>query len=238
MSGTKFLGFSRALWGMLGPCIALTLEYFDVRDGQEMTNQIGKVAELLFALAGPVCWFLHWRKPDPRTPVLRSGSGPAALSLVCLVGLSGPLLTTGCVSIGHDAATPMQKYYETDQAVTTALKGAVVLIEAIGPDNIPPEVRLALVEAVNKVDALRDPVRDWVESCTTEAGCSADEKARLSIATARVALAETLETYENVCTVKPEGCPSAGKVRLVIRSIAKGVDLAEDVVTEVLSDGE
>lgn len=239
MTETKFIGRSRALWAMLSPSIALILELFEVRQGTEMAHQIGLVAEAIGGLAGPLLWLWHWRRPDPRTPTVAPRKAAAATTVASLIVLMAPApFIAGCAAIGHGDATPMQKYYEADQAVTAALRGAAIAIEAVGVDSIPPEARLAFLEAVNKVDALRDPVRDWVETCTSDAGCDPDEKARLSIATARVALAEALETYEDVCAVKPEGCASADKVRLVIRSIAKAVDLAEDIVTEVLGDGE
>lgn len=237
MSETKFLGFSRALWGMLGPCIALTLEYFDVRDGQEMTNQIGKIAELLFALAGPICWFRHWRKPDPRTPVLVSGSGPALLMLVGLVGFSGPLVTTGCATFGQEDATPSQKLLEAEKVTTLALDAAGTLVAELGTETVPRPVRVAIVETGEAIKAMFPEVRAWVTLCATEEGCADSVKVELSVSTARAAIDEALASMERICGERPEGCESEAKVRLALISIREAVDLVGRIVTEVMGDG-
>ena len=237
MGGTKFVGFSRALWGMLGPSIALTLEYFGVREGEEMANQIGALVELLFAAVGPICWFRHWWKPDPRTPILGTGSGPAALLLIGLVGLSGPLLT-GCATFGQKDATPAQKLLEAEKVTTLAIEGVTALAAELGPETVPRPVRVAIVETGEAVRAMFPEVRAWVTLCATEEGCADSVKIELSVSTARAAIDGALASMERICGERPEGCESEAKVRLALVSIREAVDLVGRIVTEVMGDGE
>lgn len=233
---TKFVGRSRALWAMLAPTLVVILEALEVRQGQEVVSHLGGTLEAILALAGPVMWLWHWLRPDPRQPVLAIKGGSAALAAVCLVGLSGPLLS-GCATFGQAGATPSQKLIEAERTTTLALNLASDLVAELGPETVPRPVRMAIVETGEAVKAMFPEVRAWVALCATEEGCADSVKVELSVSTAKAAIDDALASMERICAERAEGCTSEGRVRLALVSVREAVDLVGRIVTEVMGDG-